>query len=354
MTSMKDISKVCGVSVATVSKALNDHSDIGEETKERIRQVAREMGYSPNLSARALKTNKTHGIGVLFVDDARSGLTHDYFASVLDSFKRMAEKCGYDITFINSSKNRANRMTYLEHSRYRGFDGVAIACIDFDDPEVMELIQSNIPVVTIDYIFDNHIAVLSDNVSGMRELVEYIYGQGHRRIAYIHGAASNVTSSRLSSFYRTAEQFGLEIPDEYVREAPYRDTEKSYRITKELLKLKTPPTCIIYPDDLAAVGGMNAIRDKGLRIPGDVSVAGYDGIALGKHLQPRLTTVCQDTEQIGVAAARELISLIERPKSTLIEQITISGHLVEGGSVACLKTVNKAAGDTDQTAEALN
>ena len=340
MTSMKDISKVCGVSVATVSKALNDHKDIGEETKQHIRKIAREMGYSPNLAARALKTNKTHGIGVLFVDDARSGLTHDYFASVLDSFKRMAEKCGYDITFINSSKNRVDSMSYLEHSRYRGFDGVAIACIDFDDPEVVELIQSDIPVVTIDYIFNNHISIISDNVQGMRDLTEYICRKGHKRIAYIHGAvrgaSSTVTTNRLSSFYRTAEELGVEIPDEYVREAPYRDTEKSYLITNELLDMPEPPTCIIYPDDFAALGGINAIRERNLRIPEDISVAGYDGIPLMKHLDPRLTTLQQDTEQIGFAAARELISLIERPRSTIIKQVTIPGHLVEGQSVASI------------------
>lgn len=340
MTSMKDISKVCGVSVATVSKALNDHKDIGEETKQHIRKIAREMGYSPNLAARALKTNKTHGIGVLFVDDARSGLTHDYFASVLDSFKRMAEKCGYDITFINSSKNRVDSMSYLEHSRYRGFDGVAIACIDFDDPEVVELIQSDIPVVTIDYIFNNHISIVSDNVQGMRDLTEYICRKGHKRIAYIHGvvrgASSTVTTNRLSSFYRTAEELGVEIPDEYVREAPYRDTEKSYLITNELLDMPEPPTCIIYPDDFAALGGINAIRERNLRIPEDISVAGYDGIPLMKHLDPRLTTLQQDTEQIGFAAARELISLIERPRSTIIKQVTIPGHLVEGQSVASI------------------
>ncbi|MBR1770805.1 MAG: LacI family DNA-binding transcriptional regulator [Lachnospiraceae bacterium] len=342
MTSMKDISKVCGVSVATVSKALNDHRDIGEKTKQHIREVARELGYSPNLAARALKTNRTHGIGVLFVDDARSGLTHDYFSSVLDGFKRMAEKCGYDITFINSNKNRSDSMSYLEHSRYRGFDGIAIACIDFDDPQVLELIQSDIPVVTIDYIFNDHIAVVSDNVQGMHDLAEYICRQGHRKIAYIHGAASTVTSNRLSSFYKTTEAFGIEVPDAYVREAPYRDTHRSYQVTNELLDLPDPPTCILYPDDFAALGGINAIRERGLRIPEDISIAGFDGIAMAKHLDPALTTVQQDTEQIGFAAARELISAIERPKSTLITQITIPGHLVEGKSVACLleKKVN--------------
>ncbi len=190
MASLKDISKICGVSVATVSKALNDHKDIGEETKANIRRVAKEMGYSPNLSARALKTNRTYGIGVLFADEARSGLTHDYFSSVLDSFKRTAEKSGYDITFINSCKNRPDRMSYLEHSRYRGFDGVVLACIDFGDPEVIELVQSSIPVVTIDYLFNNRIAIMSDNVAGMKELLEYIYSRGHRKIAYIHDNVS--------------------------------------------------------------------------------------------------------------------------------------------------------------------
>lgn len=334
MASLKDISKLCGVSVATVSKALNDHKDIGEDTKQHIKKVAKEIGYSPNLSARALKTNRTYDIGVLFTDDALSGLTHDYFARVLDSFKRAAEKNGYDITFINGSRNREDRMSYLEHCRYRGFDGVMLACIDVSDPEVVELVQSDIPLVTIDYLFNNRIAVISDNVAGMRDLLEYIHRRGHCRIAYIHGMRSSVTDSRVTSFYNTAEKLGLEIPEEYIKEAPYRDTEATYCVTNELLELKNPPTCIIFPDDFAAFGGINAIKERGLRIPEDISVAGYDGINAARYLQPSLTTVKQDTEQMGCVAARELIKLIERPKTTIVEQIVIPGELMEGQSVA--------------------
>ena len=121
------------MSVATVSKALNNQSDISEKTKARIQKVAKEMGYYPNSAAKALKTNRTWNLGVLFADEAQSGLTHDYFANVLDSFKRTAEQRGYDITFINCCKTRENKMTYLEHTKYRGFDGVVIACIDFSD-----------------------------------------------------------------------------------------------------------------------------------------------------------------------------------------------------------------------------
>lgn len=336
MASLKDISKICGVSVATVSKALNDHKDIGEETKQHIKKVAKEVGYAPNFSARALKTGKTQSIGVLFADEAMSGLTHDYFSRVLDSFKRTAEKNGYDITFINSCRNREGRMSYLEHCRYRRFDGVVLACIDFHDPEVVELVQSDIPVVTIDYLFNDKIAVMSDNVGGIRDLLEYIYRRGHRRIAYIHGAESAVTRARLTSLYREVEKLGLDLPDEYVREAAYRDTLTAYRMTNELLDLPNSPTCILYPDDFAAFGGINAIRERGLLIPEDISVAGYDGISAAKHLEPRLTTVQQDAEQIGCVAARELVSLIERPKTTIVEQIIISGEVIEGQTVADL------------------
>ena len=138
MPSLKDLAKECGVSVATVSKALNDQPDIAAATRERIRAAARRMGYLPNAAARALKTNRTYNLGVLFVDERQSGLTHEYFSAVLDSFKVEAEKRGYDITFINHNIS-GKSMSYLEHCHYRGVDGVVIACVNFYDPQVVEL-----------------------------------------------------------------------------------------------------------------------------------------------------------------------------------------------------------------------
>ncbi len=337
MVSLKDISKACGVSVATVSKALNDHSDISKETKDHIREVADKLGYHPNAAAKALKTNRSNNIGVLFVDDANSGLKHDYFSYVLDSFKKKAEQEGFDITFINGDRSRTENMSYLAHSIYRGFDGVVIACVDFSDPQVDELIKSNIPVVTIDHMFSNRIAILSDNIKGMKDLVSYVYARGHRRIAYIHGKESSVTQGRLSSFYKTMQDFGVSVPDEYVVGSPYRDTDAAFEATNKLLDLPKPPTCILYPDDFAAFGGMNAIRQRGLRIPEDISVAGYDGIELARRISPRLTTIVQDTEEIGRRAASKLIDQINNPKGTLIEQVLVEGELDEGESVKKIK-----------------
>ena len=253
MVSMKDIATACGVSIATVSKALNDHKDIGVETKEHIKQKAKEMGYFPNSAAKALKTKRSYNIGVLFAVDDHSGLTHDYFAYVLDSLKCTMEARGYDITFINGSSVRPNKMSYLEHCRYRGFDGVVIANTQFSRSEVMELVQSDIPSVTIDHLFNNVSAIMSDNVKGMKDLLHYIYEKGHRKIAYIHGADSSVTRSRLTSFYKTAAELGIDVPDEYIGEAAYRDTKAAHIETERLLDLKDRPTCILYTDDFACL-----------------------------------------------------------------------------------------------------
>lgn len=334
MVSLKDIAHKCGVSAATVSKALNDQKDIGEETKAKIKKAAEEMGYLPNSAARALKTKRSYNIGVLFQDDAQSGLTHEYFSGVLDGIMVEAESRGYDITFINTHSEK-RQMSYLEHCHYRNFDGVVIVCVDFNNPDVQQLMNNNkIPVITIDYLHQNCTAVSSNNVKGMEELVRYIYKKGHRKIAYIHGQDySYVTRERLASFYWTAEELGLEIPEEYISEANYLETKDTAERTKALLKLENRPTCIIYPDDTSLIGGLNVINGMGLRIPEDISVAGYDGTKISQMLQPKLTTIHQNTARIGKEAARHLIGRIEKPKTALIERVVIDGELLTGESV---------------------
>ena len=334
MVSMKDIAAKCNVSVATVSKALNDQSDIGEETRKLIKKTAREMGYFPNSLARALRTNKSYNIGVLFVDEGRSGLTHDYFSRVLDSFKEVVEDNGYDITFINCSKKRPQRMSYLEHSRYRGFDGIVIACIDFTDPEVLELSNSDIPLVTIDYMFNNRSSVVSNNYGSMATLMEYIVKNGHKKIAYVCGEDTAVTRNRLAAYYKVLEDNGIEVPDDYVMHGSYRSTSKSEAFTDKLLERPDRPTCILYPDDYSAMGGLNSIHKHGLNVPEDISIAGFDGINIAHKIEPKLTTIRQDTKAIGEMAALKLLSLMERPKSTVEEQLMVDGTLEEGKSVA--------------------
>ncbi len=332
MVSMKDISSRCHVSVATVSKALNDRGDISDETKERICRVAKELGYLPNSSARALKTKRTYNLGVLFVDKANCGLTHSYFSHVLDSFRRGAEELGYDITFISQQTGR-NALSYYEHSKYRGVDGVVIACVDFEDDAIVELINGDIPVVTIDYFFDNRTSILSDNTIGMEKIVHYIVDMGHTEIAYIHGADSLVTRDRLDTFYRTLKKMGREVRKEFVREGIYHDPLSSARITEELLMLKNRPTCIIYPDDFSCFGGLNMIASKGLSVPDDISVVGYDGQRIAQVIEPKITTYKQNTDELGRLAAKKLVEAIEHPEKSFMERLVVQGDLIQGKSV---------------------
>ncbi len=337
MVSLKEIASRCKVSTATVSKALNNHSDISEVTKAKIQKVAREMGYFPNAAARSLKTNRTYNIGVLFEDEASSGLTHEYFAHILQHFKTAVEEKGYDLTFINKNIGDYKSMTYYEHCLYRNFDGVIIACIDFEDPEVIELINGKIPVVTVDYIFNNRSAILSNNADGIEQLVGYICNQGHEKIAFIHGKDSAVTKERVGSFFRSTSKRGITIPDEYIKECPYLDSDGAAKATKELLGLSNTPTCIMYPDDFAALGGIMAIREMGYKIPEDISVAGYDGLSLSRAISPKLTTLVQDTKSIGDMAAKKLIREIETPSIAFAERVTIKGSLQKGETVKSFK-----------------
>lgn len=332
MVSLKDISVRCGVSVATVSKALNNHKDVSETTKETIHKVAKEMGYFPNSQARALKTNRTNNLGVMFLDAAESGLTHEFFARLLNCFKTEAENSGYDITFINRDVG-GRKMTTYEHCKYRNVDGVLIACTDFRDPDVYEIINGDIPVVTIDHIFDGRTAVLSDNRVGIAALVNHVYEKGHRKIAYIQGNKSSVAENRLAGFIKTMMDLGLEVDNDYLKNGEYHNPDLTAKLTRELLELPNPPTCIFMPDDYSAIGGLNEIKKMGLSVPDDVSIVGYDGIPIAQLLVPKVTTYRQDTAKIGKAAAKQLIGMIEKPSLTFHEVIYIPGELIEGESV---------------------
>lgn len=336
MVSMKDIAKKCGVSVATVSKALNGQKDIGEETRKRICAAAEEMGYMANSVARALKTNRSYNLGMLFVDERRSGLGHEYFSTILEGFKAEAESHGYDITFINSHVGD-QPTSYVKHCRYRGLDGIVVACVDFTDPRILELAGSGIPMVTIDYVFEGHTAILSDNVNGVDTLVRYAYDKGHRKIAFLHGEDSAVTRGRLTGFHQACRELGLTIPPEYIIPCVYHEPNLCEKATWTLLHLADPPTCILFPDDFSFMGGHQAITDTGYSLPWgitagkEISALGYDGINLARMM--RLTTYTQNAYAIGKTAADRLIHRIEHPEEAQPERIQISGALQEGTSV---------------------
>ena len=332
---IKDISLQCGVSVATVSKALNNYGDIAPETAELVRKTAREMHYIPNTAARQLKTNASHNIGVLFIDEMNSGLTHEYFSAILDAARAEAESLGYDITFIGKNMG-GTQMTYLEHCQYRKVDGVLIANVDFSDAGVIELVKSGVPVITIDYAFDSTSCVMSDNMEGCYALTSHLIEKGHRKIAFIHGERTSVTNKRLVGFNQALMDHGIVPDDRYIVQGRFHDPRKSREATRYLMELPDPPTVIMYPDDFSYIGGMTELEKMGLSVPQDVSTAGYDGIPISQYLRPKLTTYHQDAEQIGRVSARKLVETIENKKTCIPEEISVSGYVLEGTSVASI------------------
>lgn len=334
MITLKEIAVRCGCSVATVSKALNGMSDISAETIRRVQKTADEMGYVPNAAARTLKTSRSHTIGLLWFLRTGNVWQHDHFCRIAAGIQEVTEAAGYDITPVTCVEGDA-RSDYLAHCRHRGYDGVIVMSSDFHEAGIAELTASNLPLVSIDYALEKRGAVLSDQAHGVRELMNYIYERGHRRIAYIYGNGT-VAKERLATFYECCGALGLLVPEEYIRFCYFRDQERSASLTRELISLPNPPTCIIYSDDFAAVGAMTVLKKMGLEAGKDISIAGYDGIPLADFVYPKLTTYWQDGEEMGRSAGKLIVNAIETPRTFIPQHLTVAGRLVKGATVADL------------------
>ncbi len=329
---MKDIAKKCKVSFSTVSKALKNSPEIGIETINLVKETAKEMGYQPNLAARVLRTNRTFDIGVVFEDATGSGLQHQYFAEIFDSVNVEANKKGYCITFLNSQRKT---ISYLEQAKSRHFDGIILVSTDFSRDDVQELLKSKIPVSMLDYDgdFPNACSVLSDNYDGMKSLVDFIISKGHRKIAFIHGENTEVTIKRIEAYKAALKEAKIPFNEDYLVEGQFHGTKASEEATEKLFALSERPTCIIYPDDFAYLGGQRALLSHNL-VPGkDISTAGYDGILLSSLLTPPLTTYSQDAKKLGTELFDSLVDIIEGKKDGKSKPVKIAGKLFEGESV---------------------
>ena len=329
MVRLKDIAEACGVSVATVSRALNGLTNENKERTAFICQTAREMGYYPNAAARTLKTSRSNNIGILYENQ----MNHEYFSSLLDALRTVADERGYDLTIIGRNGSDSSE-TYYDHARRRNLDGVIMIQADFESTEVVRLANSDMPTVVIDHAYEGCDCVSSDNRASLERIVCHVYNHGHRKIAFITGQDSAVMRERLAGFYKTCAELGIRVPEGFVREGHFHDPERCTAIVRELLSGEEKPTCILCPDDYSCLGALWDLKAKGVRVPEEVSLVGYDGVRMSRMIRPMLTTYRQDTEVIAREAVALLIEAIEMPETHKPRQITVEGMLTEGETLS--------------------
>lgn len=334
MITIKDIAKASGFSTSTVSRALADSELIPEKSRNKIKEIAKEMGYIPNLTAKNLKFKSSRNVGVINFVDEELGYAHSFFSGILNSFIREMGKASYDIEIISHfflSKGE----DLVSYCKSRNMDGVLLLVGDFNKPEMKKLLESDIPTVVIDgyegWAYDKSFYVSSNNREIMTQLTDSIIRKGHRKIAYIHGEDYYVTRERIKGFKTALENAGIKFKDDMLVKGKFYDMNGVPLILDSLLTRENVPTCIIMPDDYCALKAYGELRKRGIRIPEDISIAGFDGLEYVKHIYPTLTTVVQDVKALGGACADIMLSTIRGespPHITLIE-----GSVFEGESV---------------------
>ncbi|WP_070329079.1 MULTISPECIES: LacI family DNA-binding transcriptional regulator [Exiguobacterium] len=336
MGTIYDLAKKTGFSITTVSKALNNYKDVNEKTRAKILKAAAEMDYLPNAHAQSLSTKKSWAIGVMFSEANEVGMKHPFFNGIIESFRHATEEQGYDLMF--ASRNLRNRdMSYLEHFKHRAVDGIVVICSDRMDEQVQELMQSDIPIVVVDMDSADCSVVYSDNIAGARLAVNHLYELGHRKIAHIAGDRTiDAGATRIKGYELAMQALDLPIEPGYLINAGFFSVEEGKQAMEKLLQLEAPPTAVFVAGDQMAIGAIEAVHEHGLRVPEDISIIGYDDIDMIKYITPKLTTIRQDTDEIGEAAAELLIEQMTA-KERLTERRVIPVKLIERLSCAPVK-----------------
>jgi LacI family transcriptional regulator len=336
-TTIRELARLSGVSVGTVSRALNGYADVNAQTRERIIALAREHDYTPTAAARTLVLQRSHVIGV-FLDtgEGHPDLQHPFFHEVLVGIKDYVGAEGYDLLLFASERpgNGYGDHSYLKRCRHHNVDGVVLMGVDADDAELRRLLRSDLPCVGVDVAIDGVATsyVMSDNMAGIDAAMRHLHGLGHRRIATITGLLETKPGfDRLRGYRDACRDLGLAYRDEYVAYGDFYFDSGQAAATR-LLTCDEPPTAIVAASDMMAIGAYKAARERGVRVPEELSIVGFDDMQLAGHVQPPLTTVAQDKAGLGVAAARALLRQISGADAT--EHVTLPIELIERSSTA--------------------
>ncbi|GBF12322.1 LacI family DNA-binding transcriptional regulator [Tepidibacillus sp. HK-1] len=321
MATIKDIAKAAGVSVTTVSRALNGYDDVNEKTRAKIKAISEQLNYSPNFLARSLVMNKTKTIGLLVSGLTRSGAKDNFLFEVLSGINDRAGELGYDIVLFSTTSSKQQLKTYTQLCRERRVDGVILAGIKTDDPYLQEVVESEIPVVLIDVPVEGHQVgyVTTDNIYGAKKAVQYLAELGHRNIGIVNGHdQAFVSRQRLEGYKQALVDHDIPFHQEWVINGQFLEEVAKER-TLTLLTKHPEITALFCASDLMAIGVIKAAKELGRNVPEDLSVIGYDDIILASYSSPSLTTISQDKYMIGYEAATMIVHMLEEKISSHVK-----------------------------------
>ena len=308
MTGIRDVAKKANVSIATVSRVLSKPDTVAEETMKKVLSVVEELNYQPNAAARQLRMAETNTILVVVPDIANT-----FFSKVLRGIECEARENGYEVLLGDAGNHIQSENSYLHILRQKKAAGMILLTAGID-VKLVEEIASEFPVVlACEYINGLHVPTVSiDNVSSARTATEHLISLGHTKIGCISGPMNSVLGrDRLQGFYQAMAQYNLQVDPIFVQEGDF-SYESGFQMMTKLLAYNDIPTAVFVGNDEMAFGSVNAIEAKGLCVPNDISVIGFDNIKFSSIFKPGLTTIAQPAFEIGVRATELLVNLMKK------------------------------------------
>lgn len=309
---VNDVAKKAGVSIATVSRVINDHPKVNPETRLKVQRVIKELKYQPNRVAKRLRNRNTSSnlLGVVIPD-----IQNPFYVEVFRGIEDVAYENKYALIMCNFSQDEKKEKLYLDILQSESVDGMIVAPTDEHDPEVIELVKKGVPIVCVDrgLIGVDVDVVLVENRNGAYSAVDYLARSGYRRIAYISGLPQIPSSRQREQGYREAlAAHDLPIDQDLIKYGNSQH-QSGVKLCEELLQLPQPPDALFTGNNLITLGALETIHKRGLHIPKDIAIIGFDDMYWSISLNPPLTAVRQPAYEIGKRAAEQLILRIKAP-----------------------------------------
>ena len=316
--SIRDVASRAGVSIATVSRAVNRIPTVDPDLAERVWKAIEEVGYVPNTQARALVSGRSHMLGLIV-----SEITNPFFPELVQEFENLAVAQGYEVLIGSTSYEPERTESLIRRMLQRNVDGVAVMTFGIEEDLVQKLVEREFPLVFVDAgpALPNIRVIKVNYAEGIRQAVQHLAALGHRTIAFITGPLHLRSAvARRDAFLKSMAELGLTVPAEHVVQGDHR-MEGGIGAMEKLIALPTLPTAVLCSNDMTAIGALHALSHTPHKVPEDISVVGFDDIHLAQFMLPPLTTVQMSCKHLATAAVEALRAGIEKtlPRNTKTE-----------------------------------